>query len=481
MTTNAESPSTLAQNYLLKTERDSSEKWPWLLDFLRGKSIGNLKEPYPTSYRIFDILSDTIKSKVFQVRQDEEVSQDFVQTLRQPIPKQGVRFIVVCYPVLQCTNVSYLAVLGETADIEPAFLAIHTRASNEAVWKFSERMVAARRFSDPQYLQIRFIIRGHATLMERKEETNETQMIIMLMEHNPEKLSDDPIHQGFLRELSKIKSYGTQDDQRPAAIEYTATLLEPLAGYYSEVIHHHADAIIRYGFDKCKTPDLLSDLVTENRSQSLLLEGILQTLSAALASSKWSTGSTSRTQKFHEEYSILLRLSNSRSQHLRDSVQQASNLLAMKETRKGLEQADAVRRLTLIALIFIPLNFATSFFGMNVQQLQTGSTHIGYFVLTALLTEGLAVLLSCEQRSQKRKQSILQASGLNTSTQKRDHLRFSRLGNKTMGAIAGDEDPVSSDGFRAAFSRGWKRKKSLRAELFSRPSQADDPEAESNF
>ena len=41
--------------------------------------------------------------------------------------------------------------------------------------------------------------------------------------------------------------------------------------------------------------------------------------------------------------------------------------------------------LTLVAFVFIPLNFATSFFGMNVQQLGTGSVHIGFSFLAAAL------------------------------------------------------------------------------------------------
>lgn len=55
---------------------------------------------------------------------------------------------------------------------------------------------------------------------------------------------------------------------------------------------------------------------------------------------------------------------------------------------------DGELRLTLIAFIFIPLNFATSFFGMKVQQLGTGSTNIGYFFLAAVSAGRFAILLS---------------------------------------------------------------------------------------
>ena len=51
-------------------------------------------------------------------------------------------------------------------------------------------------------------------------------------------------------------------------------------------------------------------------------------------------------------------------------------------------------RLTLVAFVFIPLNFATSLFGMNVKQFGTGSTNIGFFFLTAALAGTVGILLS---------------------------------------------------------------------------------------
>ena len=51
-------------------------------------------------------------------------------------------------------------------------------------------------------------------------------------------------------------------------------------------------------------------------------------------------------------------------------------------------------RLTLVASVFIPLNFATSFCGMNIEQLGTGRLHIGYFFLLAVLAGGSCLILS---------------------------------------------------------------------------------------
>lgn len=42
--------------------------------------------------------------------------------------------------------------------------------------------------------------------------------------------------------------------------------------------------------------------------------------------------------------------------------------------------------ITVVGIVFIPLSFATSFFGMNFEQFGTGTMHVGYFVLAATLS-----------------------------------------------------------------------------------------------
>jgi len=47
------------------------------------------------------------------------------------------------------------------------------------------------------------------------------------------------------------------------------------------------------------------------------------------------------------------------------------SFLAIEESRRAMEQAEVVRRLTSLAFFFIPLSFTTGIFGMNVQGLQS--------------------------------------------------------------------------------------------------------------
>jgi CorA-like Mg2+ transporter protein len=110
-------------------------------------------------------------------------------------------------------------------------------------------------------------------------------------------------------------------------------------------------------------------------------------------------------------------------------------------------EADCESRLTLVAFIFIPLNFATSFFGMNVQQLGTGSINIGYFFLAAALVGGFAALLSSmvkplERQLQRRREKIAADLGEDVEIiQKREIMRHSRYGKRLWTTVARpDED-----------------------------------------
>lgn len=46
------------------------------------------------------------------------------------------------------------------------------------------------------------------------------------------------------------------------------------------------------------------------------------------------------------------------------------------ESKKGIQQAQGVARLTMLPFFFIPLSFTTSFFGMNFAELGTGKYSI---------------------------------------------------------------------------------------------------------
>ena len=60
------------------------------------------------------------------------------------------------------------------------------------------------------------------------------------------------------------------------------------------------------------------------------------------------------------------------------------NRAVVAESRKGIEQAERVKRLTVLATIFIPISFVTSLFGMNFREFGTGKLSIWLFVAVAI-------------------------------------------------------------------------------------------------
>ena len=84
---------------------------------------------------------------------------------------------------------------------------------------------------------------------------------------------------------------------------------------------------------------------------------------------------------------------------IRDHLQLQGSKLALEESKKSIElsnnqiyESERVKIFTVLAFFYIPLNLATSVFGMNLQQLNRSGTSIGVFLGTAgvlLLVTGI--------------------------------------------------------------------------------------------
>ncbi|KAI9722405.1 MAG: hypothetical protein M1828_004772 [Chrysothrix sp. TS-e1954] len=75
-------------------------------------------------------------------------------------------------------------------------------------------------------------------------------------------------------------------------------------------------------------------------------------------------------------------------------IQQYCTIESINEAKKSIDAANSVRKVTLVAFIFIPLSFVTSFFGMNVDILGTGDVPIRYFFIVAIVTTIFAYVLT---------------------------------------------------------------------------------------
>jgi Mg2+ and Co2+ transporter CorA len=66
------------------------------------------------------------------------------------------------------------------------------------------------------------------------------------------------------------------------------------------------------------------------------------------------------------------------------SIQVEMSALNIRESKKGLQQAERVGSLTRLAFVFIPLTFVTSLFSMNVTTFATPNPSIGVFFAVAI-------------------------------------------------------------------------------------------------
>ena len=77
---------------------------------------------------------------------------------------------------------------------------------------------------------------------------------------------------------------------------------------------------------------------------------------------------------------------------VREQMQTEIGLLSIQESRRSIDEAISVKRLTQLAFVFIPLSFVTSVFGMNVQEISGNGVKIWIFVVTSVIVGGFAIL-----------------------------------------------------------------------------------------
>ena len=155
---------------------------------------------------------------------------------------------------------------------------------------------------------------------------------------------DSPISV-FLRAVSgaEVHQHGVEGNIAP--IEYVAPLFHAMAVAAAtrlesayERFFHGTVTMTTY------TAEDISELWGWNQEDSHRLEGIIKALWNALSSAEWSQGSSSWTARLHGEYIELLRASTGLSENYQSHLQQCSFRQTIRETQKGLQQADSLRK-----------------------------------------------------------------------------------------------------------------------------------------
>ena len=95
----------------------------------------------------------------------------------------------------------------------------------------------------------------------------------------------------------------------------------------------------------------------------------------ALASQKW-------LDLLHD-YGDLLEQAQQNSEGFEAYETRCMNRFSLMASTQSVHQSESIGRLTILAFVFIPLSFVTSFFGMNIVEFGTGSIRIWVFIVSA--------------------------------------------------------------------------------------------------
>ena len=117
-------------------------------------------------------------------------------------------------------------------------------------------------------------------------------------------------------------------------------------------------------------------------------------------SSKYFENSMSKQQR-------LLQKGRDLEQHVRDAIQVNIGNLSLQESRKSIQQADSIGRISFLGFIFLPLLLVMSFFGMNIRQITgSGASYRTFLVSSALMCVVVVAVCTWLWRKSKRVQFI---------------------------------------------------------------------------
>lgn len=96
--------------------------------------------------------------------------------------------------------------------------------------------------------------------------------------------------------------------------------------------------------------------------------------------------------------------------HIRDTVQINVGALSLEESRKSMQQADSVGRLTILGFVFLPLSLVTSFYGMNINEITgSGASWKAFLISTLILCYTILLVCSFVFRDMERVKFISRA------------------------------------------------------------------------
>ena len=101
---------------------------------------------------------------------------------------------------------------------------------------------------------------------------------------------------------------------------------------------------------------------------------------------------SSAAKNLEDDFEDLLSKARELRERCTEGMGVMMNRAVVAESRKAIDQAERLKRLTLLATFFIPLSFTTSLFGMNFEELGQGHLHVWLF---AVVSAPVLVLSYC--------------------------------------------------------------------------------------
>lgn len=170
--------------------------------------------------------------------------------------------------------------------------------------------------------------------------------------------------------------------------------------YFSGILNRHAQQLKDSSRALQKLAERSDVALDENRSGQMMrpdtpirpgpgadLARQVETKDARVFRSITSLGSTFTAKGVLEDYEQLLGRCVELLKMCNWGITLAMNKATIEESRKAIEQSERVKKLTILATLFIPLNFTSSLFGMNIEIL--GQGHLAFwwfFVLCVPIT-----------------------------------------------------------------------------------------------
>ncbi|KAK6435186.1 Pseudouridine-5'-phosphatase [Oleoguttula sp. CCFEE 5521] len=112
---------------------------------------------------------------------------------------------------------------------------------------------------------------------------------------------------------------------------------------------------------------------------------------------RWPSADPSATREVlrHLEYDHdhLLKRAETLAARCMQGINTVTNAAMHKEARKGIDQAEQTKRLTILAFLLLPLSITTSLFGMNFKEFGTGRLSIWTWVVVLIPVVGMSLVL----------------------------------------------------------------------------------------